>query len=79
MYLVAFLAWNMARRPEEEIFSRLLAHAKLASAVASFGLFAAGRPYLVLLANGLIDGFIGAAVLAWFRRGSAARTDHGET
>jgi len=80
MYVVTVLAWNMARRPEEEVFSRLLVHAKLASALVSFGLFAVCRPHLVLLANGIIDGFIGASVLIWFRRrGSAARTGPGET
>jgi len=80
MYVVTVLAWNMARRPEEAVFSRLLVHAKLASALVSLGLFAVCRPYLVLLANGIIDGFIGASVLIWFRRrGSAARADPGET
>jgi hypothetical protein len=80
MYVVTVLAWNMARRPEEEVFSRLLVHAKLASALVSFGLFIVCRPYLILLANGIIDGFIGAAVLIWFRRsGSAARTGPAET
>ena len=69
------LAWNMARRPEEEVFSRLLVHAKLASALVSFGLFAVCRPYLVLLANGIIDGLIGAFVLIWFRRKGSRGTD----
>lgn len=78
MYVVTFLAWNLARRPEEELFSRLLVHAKFASALVSFGLFAVHWPYLILLANGIIDGSIGAAALIWFRpRGSSARTGPG--
>lgn len=72
MYLVTLLAWNMARRPEEDVFSRLLVHAKIASALVSLGLFGLYRPYLVLLANGVVDGFIGAAVHFWFRRGQRA-------
>jgi len=72
MYVVTFLAWNMARRPDADIFPRLLVHAKLASAIVSLGLFAVGRPYLILLANGIIDGGIGVAVEVWFRRGRGA-------
>ncbi len=76
MYLVTFLAWNMARRPNEDVFPRLLVHAKLASALVSFGLFLTYGPYLVLLANGVVDGLIGAGVHFWFRRhGSPTRTD----
>jgi hypothetical protein len=78
MYLVTILAWNTARRPKEDVFPRLLAHAKLASALVSFGLFAVCRPYLILLANGVIDGSIAAVLHFWFRRsGSAPRTSSG--
>jgi hypothetical protein len=75
MYLVTFLAWNMARRPKEDVYPRLLVHAKLASALVSFGLCLIVGPYLVLLANGIIDGLIGAGVHIWLRRnGTMART-----
>lgn len=80
MYLVTLLAWNMARRPEEDVFSRLLVHAKLASATISFGLFFVSGPYLVFLANGIVDGLIGAGVHVLFRRnGTMGRTGPGET
>ncbi len=75
MSLVTFLAWNMARRPKEDIYARLLVHAKLASALLSFGLCLIYAPYLVLLANGIIDGLIGAGVHIGFRRsGTVVRT-----
>lgn len=75
MYMVTLLAWNMARRPKEDIYPRLLVHAKLASALLSFGLCLIYAPYLVLLANGIIDGLIGAVVHIWFRRkGTIVRT-----
>lgn len=78
MSLVTTFAWNMARRPKEDVFSRLLVQAKLASALASLGLFAICGPYLIFLANGIIDGSIAAVVYFWFRRsGSAARTGPG--
>ena len=80
MYLVTILAWNMARRPEEDIFPRLLVHAKLASAIVSLGLFFASTPYLVFLANGLVDGLIGGGVQFLFRgKGTTGRTGPGET
>jgi len=75
MYLVTILAWNMARRPEEDAFPRLLVHAKLASAIVSLGLFFASGPYLVFLANGVVDGLIGGSVHVLFRRnGTTGRT-----
>jgi hypothetical protein len=75
MYMVTFLAWNMARRPEEEVFPRLLVQAKLASAFVSFGLFLVSGPWLVFLANGVVDGLIGAGVHVLFRRnGTMGRT-----
>lgn len=68
MYLVTILAWNMARRPEEDAFPRLLVHAKLASAIVSLGLFFASGPSLVFLANGVVDGLIGGGVYVLFLR-----------
>lgn len=80
MYLVTILAWNMARQPEEDVYARLLVHAKLASALFSFGLYLILGPYLVFLANGVVDGLIGAGVHFWFRRKvTVARTGPGET
>jgi hypothetical protein len=75
MYMVTILAWNTARRPKENVFPRLLVQAKLASAAVSFGLFFVSGPYLVFLANGIVDGLIGAGVHVLFRRnGTMGRT-----
>ena len=63
MYVVTSLAWMMYRRPTEPIWPALLAHAKLASAAVSFLLLVLHGPYLAYLANGVVDGAIGAAVL----------------
>ena len=63
MYLVTLLAWMMGRRPERRIFPFLLANGKIASALISFGLFFARAPYLIFLANGVVDGLIGCGVL----------------
>lgn len=68
MYMVTILAWNMARRPEVDIFPRLLVQAKLASSIISIGLFFTRGAFLVFLANGVVDGLIGAVVHVLFRR-----------
>jgi hypothetical protein len=68
MYVVTLLAWLMFRRPENDIYSRLLVHAKLASAGLSLGFFIFHQPYLVYLVNFLVDGFIGLGVLGLHRR-----------
>jgi hypothetical protein len=73
MYGVALLAWMMFRRPGERVWPALLAHLKLASAAASFVLLVLDGFYLVYLANGLVDGVIGAAVLLLRRRVCVAR------
>lgn len=62
MSVVTLLAWNMGRQPENRTYAVLLAQAKLASSLISFGFFAFQGPFLIYLANGLIDGAIGAAV-----------------
>ncbi len=67
MYVVSLLAYRMFRQPGARIFPVLLAHAKGASAVISILLFAAFRPYLILLANGIIDGAIAVFVLLLLR------------
>lgn len=67
MYLVTLLAYLMYRRPDVPWFPALLAHAKLASAVLSFGLFLFHRPFLIYLVNGLADGALGLFVLTLAR------------
>ncbi len=67
MYLVTLLAWSMARSPGDPAPARLLVHAKLASSLLSFACFLLGRPHLLFLVNGLVDGAIAAGVvlLGW--------------
>ncbi len=67
MYVVSLLAYRMFRQPGARIFPVLLAHAKGASAVISIFLFAAFRPCLILLVNGLIDGVIAVFVYLLMR------------
>jgi len=55
MYVVTLLAFLMFRHPHPPVFPFLLAQAKGASSVLSFGLFVIHRPALVFLANGVID------------------------
>ena len=63
MYLVALLAWQMYRHPTHKVYPRLLAHAKLASALLSLALFWLDAPYLIYLANFFVDAAIGVG--AW--------------
>jgi len=70
MYVVAILAWHMFLHPENRAYPTILAHAKLASAALSFALFIGHQPYLIYLANGVVDGFIGMAV--WLLNRSTA-------
>ncbi len=63
MYLVTLLAWDMARAPGDPAPARLLVHAKLASSLLSFTLFLLGRPHLLFLVNGLVDGAIALGVV----------------
>ncbi|RPJ66891.1 MAG: hypothetical protein EHM24_21040 [Acidobacteria bacterium] len=76
MYLVSLLAWLMFRRPAEPAWPALLAHAKLASAAISFVLFAAHRPYLVYLINGVVDGLLGTLALVLRRQAVRAARQH---
>jgi hypothetical protein len=62
MSVVTLLAWKMGRQPENRAYSVLLAQAKLASSLISFGFFAFHGPFLIYLVNGLVDGAIGAVV-----------------
>jgi hypothetical protein len=72
MYVVTVLAWGIRRHPAEPLYPRLLAHAKLASAALSLALFALVTPHLAFLANGLVDGALGALALALWRSCGAA-------
>jgi len=67
MYLVALLAGLMFRHPENETYSRLLVHGKLATALLSLGFFVFHQPFLIYLANFLVDGLIGLGVWALIR------------
>ena len=75
MYLVTVLAWRMFRSPGERIYPRLLAQAKFASAALSFLLFALRAPWLIFLANGIVDGALGIAVLAMAPKPGGANGD----
>lgn len=63
MYLVTLLAYFMYRYPQDRRYPLLLANGKLASSIISFYLFILNEPYLIYVANGVIDGFIGLLVL----------------
>jgi len=62
MYLVTLFAFQMARRPENKIYPVLLMQAKVASSLLSFGMFLFHAPYLIYLANGIVDGLIGLMI-----------------
>ena len=68
MYLVTLLALLMSRHPGDRTYPSLLAHGKFASAVLSLALFVLHEHYLIYLANGIVDGLIGALVLLYFLR-----------
>lgn len=63
MIVVTALAWNMGRHPGNLTFARLLALAKISSALLSLGFVVFKAPYLVVLVNGVVDGIIGNGVL----------------
>jgi hypothetical protein len=63
MYLVTLLAAGAARHPEDGKYAGLLVHAKIASSALSFGFYLTGSPYLVLLANGIVDGSLGLFIV----------------
>ena len=67
MVLVTVLAWLMFRRPGNPLPPRLLALGKLASSALSLLFFFGRAPYLVCLANAVVDGGIGALAL-WLSR-----------
>ncbi len=63
MYLVAVLAFLMFKHPENHYFPLLLVNAKLASSILSLAFFLVQAHHLIYLANFIVDGVIGAAVL----------------
>lgn len=73
MYIVTVLAWLMFRFPEEKIYPRLLANAKLASAALSFLMFAVHAPWLIYLVNGTVDAGLGLVALKMAARAKAGR------
>lgn len=64
MYLVTLLAGLMFKRPANPLFPILLAQAKFASSILSLVFFFGRSPYLICLANAVIDGGIGALALS---------------
>jgi hypothetical protein len=68
MYLVAALAWLIFRHPAQRWFTLLLIQAKTMSSLLSFFLFFSGRPYLIYLANGVVDGLIALLFLFFYVR-----------
>ncbi len=73
MYMVTVLAWMMGRHAENSGFPLLLANAKIASSLLSFGFFIIFKPYLIFLVNGIVDGLIGCAVLLLYFRTKGIR------
>jgi hypothetical protein len=66
MYLVTLLAFHMFRHPDNQTYPLLLTHAKLASSILSLAFFLIQGHYLIYLANFIVDGVIGAIVLAMY-------------
>lgn len=64
MYQVSLLAWLMFKRPENRTFPMLLFQGKLATSFLSLVFFVVHRPFLIYLANFLVDG--GIAVGVWW-------------
>jgi hypothetical protein len=63
---VALLAWLMFRHPENSTYPGLLVNAKLATSFLSLGFFVFHQPFLIYLANFVVDGLIGVGV--WILR-----------
>lgn len=66
MYIVTLLAWSMFRHPVNKTYPLLLTHAKAASSLLSFLFFLFHQPFLIYLANGIIDGAIAVLVFALY-------------
>jgi hypothetical protein len=78
MCVVTVLAWRMHRSPREKIYPLLLGQAKVASSLLSFLMFAIHAPWLIYLANGIVDGAIGIVVLAMYFRARAEAGKDGD-
>ena len=63
MYIVTLLALLMYLHPQEKSYPFLLANAKLASSAVSLYLFLVSQPYLIYIANCVVDGCIGLIAL----------------
>jgi hypothetical protein len=68
MYVVTLLAYLMYRHPDNPFFPLLLINAKSASSFISLLLFVFHQPYLVLIANCIVDGIIAAGVWVLYRK-----------
>ncbi|HEY6950810.1 MAG TPA: hypothetical protein VI758_00300 [Bacteroidota bacterium] len=62
MYVVAVLAFLMYRHPGNGLMPVLLVNAKAASSILSFLFLIVSHPYLIYLANGIVDGIIALGV-----------------
>ena len=63
MYVVAFLAYLMYSKPDNGQLLLVLINAKSCSSALSFLFFAFEHPYLIFLANGIVDGAIACGLL----------------
>jgi hypothetical protein len=68
MYLVTLVAFLMYKHPENSYFPLLLANGKLASSLLSLCIFIFYQPYLILAVNCAVDGLIGIAAFAFYRK-----------
>jgi hypothetical protein len=66
MVLVTLLALLMARHPGNPHFPLLLITGKASSSILSFAMFFVHGPYLIYLANGIVDGTIALCVFVLF-------------
>lgn len=62
MYVVAFLAYLMYCKPDNSQLLLVLINAKSVSSALSFLFFAFRHPYLIFLANGIVDGAIASGL-----------------
>ncbi len=67
MYIVALLALQMYRNPDNLVFPFLLINAKIASAAVSFLVCFIDKPLLIYLTNGVVDAAIGIFVIVMYR------------
>lgn len=68
MYLATLVAFLMYKHPDNSYFPFLLANGKLASSLISLYIFVLSRPFLILMVNCVVDGLIGIAAYAFYRK-----------